>query len=211
MVVGIFGSYNFSILEKPDEAFKKKLNQNPYFPFEETATNLFRLKVRSVKFIFGLVSTFALGLTAIILYATNGIELGETLLYFVIGFLALTSITLYYKEERTLLLDINNSTYEFYRGDRLVYQGHNHNIYIRLKGEKSGSGEMYYNVTLNGFQVDEQMLTSATRSNKEKLRRLGRRLASHLNLNYFDYLDKSRHHVIRHRCPYSSYVSLTNA
>ncbi len=91
--------------------------------------------------------------------------------------------------------------YEYYKGKKLIYTGHIHNIYIRLKGWKTGGDDIIYNLVLDGFMLDEQVLSGSTVIHN-KMARLGRRLAYKLDINFFDFQDKSRGHVVRHRCPY---------
>ena len=86
-------------------------------------------------------------------------------------------------------------------GHQLVYRGHLHNLYLRVKGMASGGGETYYNVILGGYMVEPEALTRRS-SSKKALAKLARKLAYKLDLNYFDSADKSRSHIVRHRCPY---------
>lgn len=105
-----------------------------------------------------------------------------------------------YRLMRTYVIDASRGFYEFYVGDALVYRGRLRNIYVRLKGTGTG-GETYYCLSVNGFQLEELCITGHTTS-VSKLRTLGRRLALHLNINYFDAHDLSAHHVILHRNDY---------
>nr|KAJ3421819.1 hypothetical protein HK105_002181 [Polyrhizophydium stewartii] len=93
----------------------------------------------------------------------------------------------------------NEYQYEFASGDYIHVRGDFSNIYVRLLRETAESSQrsrMYY-LVLNGYEMDRQILCSPTR-NLEELRKLGQRIASNLNINYFDEANISKHHVIRH-------------
>ena len=109
----------------------------------------------------------------------------------------------------SLYLDCQSLFYEVYRGNYLLYRGHFHNIYIKLKclhtikdkraRDKADAG-MYY-LTLNGTHISPIYLSSNTK-NFHELRKYGKRIATNFNLNYVDMDMVSKHHQIRHRCPY---------
>ncbi|GCB84426.1 hypothetical protein scyTo_0025210, partial [Scyliorhinus torazame] len=62
-----------------------------------------------------------------------------------------------------------------------------------------GQGKFYYKLILNGTYIEVISLTGIKFStNREKLEKLGMRLAAKLNLNYFDCVDLTTKHVIRH-------------
>ncbi|XP_043547034.1 transmembrane protein 249-like [Chiloscyllium plagiosum] len=89
--------------------------------------------------------------------------------------------------------------YEFYIYRYLQRKSTLDEIYIRLKDQKTAQGKFYYKLILNGTYIEVLSLTGIKfSSNQEKLEKLGMRLASKLNLNYFDCVDISRKHVIRH-------------
>nr|XP_042717176.1 transmembrane protein 249 [Chrysemys picta bellii] len=61
-------------------------------------------------------------------------------------------------------------------------------------------GKRFYSLIINGHGLE--VLTLASLSDQyEHMEFLGRRIARKLKLNYFDYLDVSTRHVIRHRPP----------
>merc|ERR1712012_232473 len=93
-------------------------------------------------------------------------SMGDDMLYeYVLGPLVMLGYSLGLllrgSQTRTYIIDSNESMYEFYIGDVLVYRGHVHNIYIRLTAVRSGGSENYYTITLNGFMIDEQNLTGS--------------------------------------------------
>ena len=104
---------------------------------------------------------------------------------------------------RTYVIDAANGFYEFYISTALVYRGQLRNVYVRLKGIGTAGGETYYCLIFNGYQMEELTITGYTTS-LMKLRKLGRRLANRLNVNYFDVHDLSAHHVIMHRTDFDA-------
>ncbi|XP_033099046.1 transmembrane protein 249-like [Anneissia japonica] len=204
MVVGIFGSWDVSIFAKPEETFQLKLEKNAVYPFDEIDEDRYEVAFRSPWL--GISAGILTGLTLsmVIFYASTKPD--QYISFFFIAIAVMLYTAYMYKDMRRLTLDIANSRYEFRIKDRLIYRGHVHNIYIRLVGQNSGAGDVYYKVVLNGYHSEELPLTSST-VRKEKLEKLGKKLAARLNLNYFDWLDRSTKHVIRHRCPYESPTS----
>lgn len=74
-----------------------------------------------------------------------------------------------------------------------------HRIYIRLQKrlDKDDAVSHYY-LSFGGVNI-ESVRISREDTSILKLREMGKDIANKLNLNYFDYEDKSAHHVIRHR------------
>ena len=198
-MVGIFGSYDFNLLEKPEDAFKKKLDQNPIHPFKEIEPNVYEFRTKSIGFGLCIMTILVTIATALGMYSNAPVD--ENIFYHIGILIAASANAWATHEERRLILNGDTNQYEFYKGNRLIYKGHYHNIYVRLNGIKSGGGEMFFSMVVGGYMAEEQGLCVHS-TGMVKLRRLGRRLAHRLNLNYFDYQDVSRHHIIRHKCPY---------
>ncbi|XP_041040840.1 transmembrane protein 249-like isoform X2 [Carcharodon carcharias] len=99
---------------------------------------------------------------------------------------------------RTLIIDLNEDAYEFYIHHYLQHKGTLDEIYIRLMTQKSGQGKFYYKLILNGTYIEVLSLTGIKFSTNPELEKLGMRLAAKLNLNYFDCVDLSSKHVIKH-------------
>lgn len=87
---------------------------------------------------------------------------------------------------------------QYYVKDDLVYRGHCHNVYIRLKVLKV-AGEAYYKVVIGGYGIDAFDVTHLSEQ-PDKLFHLGRTIALNTRCNFFDYDDISTRHTIRHRC-----------
>ncbi len=78
-------------------------------------------------------------LTCIIYYSIN--EPDQMLAFGIIALvITLYSVYVYY-DIRKIVIDLNKEEYSFYKSQHLVYRGHIHNVYIRLVGQKSGTGE----------------------------------------------------------------------
>ncbi|XP_072110543.1 cation channel sperm-associated auxiliary subunit TMEM249-like [Mobula birostris] len=99
---------------------------------------------------------------------------------------------------RRLIISLNENEYEFYIRHHLEHKGPLHEIYIRLRSQKTGQGVLYYRLILNGPHIELLNLTGTKLTqNAEKLEKLGLRLATKLNLNYFDCSDVSTRHNIK--------------
>ncbi|XP_054841279.1 cation channel sperm-associated auxiliary subunit TMEM249 isoform X2 [Eublepharis macularius] len=102
--------------------------------------------------------------------------------------------------KRRLIINHNKELYQFYIKGRLWQEGPLYQIYVRLVAQRDSYGKLFYSLIINGYRLE--MLTLASLSSKfEQIDVLGRRIARHLNLNYFDYEDISTRHVIRHKPP----------
>ena len=179
---------------------KRNLDNNPVYPFEEIEPNIYVLTVTTSRYYIAcgvaILTVFISGLVFGIAGEVNEYIIFPAVVVVLFGGQAYIS----YKERR-YVLDSNELMYEYYRGNQLIYRGHYHNVYIRLKGQSSGGGDTYYTVVLDGFNLNEEAI-SANSTKLKKLAKLARKLATRLNVNYFDSPDKSRCHVIRHQCPY---------
>ena len=201
-VTGIFTKWEFDLLEKPETLFKRNLDINPTFPFVPLRPGLYALRVTSARWAIGVIFMAITILITVFAFGTSS-EIDEFMVFPVLVLLCSFFVTLSYAKAKVFVLDAEAKMYEFYRGNRLIYRGHVHNLYIRLKGQNSGGGDTYYQVVLDGYLVDEEPITGST-TRKDRLAKLARRLSARLNINFFDSTDKSRYHVIRHRCPYAT-------
>ncbi|KAJ7991511.1 hypothetical protein DPEC_G00284640 [Dallia pectoralis] len=99
---------------------------------------------------------------------------------------------------RRLVIDHKKKEYCFYIHSYLHQTGPLHHIYIRIIGQKNGQGVLMYKLILNGHNLEKRELSGL--SEKYQLMECqGRRIAKELNLNYFDYQDTSKHHIVVHR------------
>ncbi|XP_029208096.2 uncharacterized protein LOC114971698 isoform X1 [Acropora millepora] len=180
------------ILEKPEVIFKRRLKSNPFHPFNNIGGNKFVLTLSRNPFYIG-VFIFVVCLVTMIAWGV-AYDISQ---YKVIVILtgALSALMAWENRgHRTCVLDGELGQYKCFIGEHSVETGLFHNVYIRLKGQKHGAGEMYYYVVLNGFHITEQKITSYTKNDK-KLRVLAKKLAENLNINYFDVKANSRERI----------------
>ncbi|KAJ7386363.1 hypothetical protein OS493_008484 [Desmophyllum pertusum] len=195
------------ILEKPEVIFNRRLHSNPYYPFEMVGQNKFVLTLSRRRFYIG---TFMAVVSIVILVTWGLAHKASQYMLFLIPVGAVSAIMAWENRgHRECVLEGTRSQYKCVIGDHSVDTGNFHNVYIRLKAQKHGAGEMYYYVVFNGFHVTEQKITSYSK-NEKKLRVLAKRLAENLNLNFFDVKANSKDHVIRHR-PVVEVPSLNNS
>ena len=90
---------------------------------------------------------------------------------------------------------------QYYVNDDLVYQGHCHNVYVRIKVVRV-AGDGYYKVVIGGYGIDAFDVTHLSKR-AEKLFHLGRTIALNTGLNFFDFDDLSARHTIRERCAHA--------
>ncbi|XP_058971785.1 cation channel sperm-associated auxiliary subunit TMEM249-like [Pocillopora verrucosa] len=184
------------ILEKPEAIFNRRLQSNPYHPFNMVERNKFVLALSRKRFYIGTLTAFV----SIVALITWGIafEASQYMVFLILVGGVSAIMAWENRGHRTCVLDGERAQYVCVIGEHSVENGNFHNVYIRLKAQKHGAGEMYYYVVFNGFHLTEQKITSYSKNDK-KLRVLAKRLAENLNLNYFDVKASSRDHVIRHR------------
>jgi len=178
------------------EAFEKRLNVNPYFPFSKRTENVFVYKTRYWRFYTALV--IAALCVGVMLVCIRLNVVFQFYFVFALGILIISLGTAYtYKDLRTYVLDGNSNCYNFYIANKVVTTGDFHNIYIRLR-KRFDSGRTYYYLIFNGFRIDKQVLTG-TCTKADSMRKLGQQLAQNLGINYFDETNVSHHHVVRHK------------
>ena len=176
--------------------------KNVSFPFVEVQPKYFVMQTKPTRIIGALMSILLVLITSTIMYSTSE----DFYEYFVITVILCVwpiPAVLSSYQMRTYVIDQNDGMYEFYIGEKLIYRGHLHNIYIRLTAVNSGGSTWHYTVVINGYMIEEYPVTPYYSSlRREHLARMGRRLAQKLDINFFDCADKSRTHNIRNRCPY---------
>ncbi|XP_065438562.1 cation channel sperm-associated auxiliary subunit TMEM249 [Chrysemys picta bellii] len=120
--------------------------------------------------------------------------------FFVYGILVGFWLFLSSMHKRHLVINHARGCYQIYIKRRLWEEGPLHQIYVRLMAQTDAYGKRFYSLIINGHGLE--VLTLASLSDQyEHMEFLGRRIARKLKLNYFDYLDVSTRHVIRHRPP----------
>ncbi|XP_078286144.1 cation channel sperm-associated auxiliary subunit TMEM249-like [Rhinoraja longicauda] len=188
-----------SIWNSAEDILHKKLKNNPNFPFTIRQPHVYEHNYMNNNLAIGIcLVTASFCTSTIFLFRSipDSTQLSGIFIFiFLLGvWLIITSIG-----RRSLIIDLIENRYEFYIYRYLMHKGPLGEIYIRLKSQKTGQGVYYYRLILNGPHIEVINLTSiGLTMNSEKLEKLGMRLATKLNLNYFDCDDVSPRHVIRH-------------
>ncbi|XP_030845827.1 transmembrane protein 249-like [Strongylocentrotus purpuratus] len=192
-VVGIFGSWDLVIWSRPEDVFREKLEENHIHPFTETGPNRFEYEFRSRWFwiFFFAIVIEIIGVSMWYAMGNPSQFISFAVVFFIISIHRLHA----HKDMIKIIIDLHKGEYYILKKGDLTYRGLLHNIYIRLIGQNSGAGSIFFKIVLNGHNLAPQDLTSST-VRKEKLEKLGRRLANRLGINYFDWTDKSTHHIL---------------
>ncbi|XP_006879477.1 PREDICTED: transmembrane protein 249 [Elephantulus edwardii] len=101
---------------------------------------------------------------------------------------------------RRLVLNHRRGTYHFSIQGRTIYQGPLHLIYVRLALSSDAYGRCFFHLVLCGHKLEPLVLVQLS-ERYEQMEFLGRHIARKLNINYFDYLNTSYRHVVRHWPP----------
>ncbi|CAK8674742.1 unnamed protein product [Clavelina lepadiformis] len=188
------------IWDPAEVKFRRKLKLNSLYPFHEEK-DAFVMEVRNFSLYIGLSIFMIAGIGGPIYWyrlQKFSNELFDTM--FVLLFLWSLRLISYNWQKRRICIEKDGQNYFFYIGNSLQFCGEIHNIYLRLRGQQSSNGHKYYRLVINGFNVEEQEITSMT-TNKQVLEKLAKRLAFRLNINYFDSDDISVGHIVRHTNP----------
>ncbi|CAD5121306.1 unnamed protein product [Dimorphilus gyrociliatus] len=179
------------------------MKKNPIYPFTISEEGIYILTssttwdtVRNFNLLIGLIIFSVL---RVFLKTSNGLD--DYITVSVLYGLYLVMRLIWCIEGRTIIIDHNCRRYEYYKGESLIYRGHLHNVFVRLKGVEAAAGEFYFKVTLGGFLVEEYDITNYS-DKCDQLKVLARQLSKNLDLNFIDYKNVSRQHIIRHLCPY---------
>ena len=93
MTPGIFSNWDVSgLFEKPENIFKKNLQKNPVYPFEEICPNVYVLTVKSARFGIGLLLCTVMAVGTITIFSTvksveDLMEIVVFPLFVIIGFI----------------------------------------------------------------------------------------------------------------------------
>lgn len=202
--INITNIKNSWLLLDPEHYLKKKLKMNPIHPFKKSSVNgiyvftscIFWDTFRNISLLIGLLFFMIIRMSFQI---SKGLDDYITISILCSFFLIIRLI--WCMNGRTLIIDHNCRCYEYYRGEKIIYRGHLHNVFVRLKSTEAAEGEIYFKVILGGYLVDEFDVTNYS-DKSDGLKILAKQLAKNLNINYIDHKDISRHHVVRHLCPY---------
>jgi len=214
--------------KKPEEIVKERLDAHDYYPFGVVSPfGIYRLRYTQDSFWYGLFAACLLiAFFTMLLFWTQQYDEEESKRedfsvdmwlegQFAVAFFCGVSVFLIVwwswakTHIHTLFIDCQTLTYEVYRGRRLKYRGHFHNIYVKLKcvqthkagKTKNKDDRRLYYLVLSGYNVSPIFLSPKAKSFFE-LRKLGKRIATNFNINFIDVEPVSKHHQIRHRCAY---------
>lgn len=218
---------DFRFWKKPEEIVKERLDAHDYYPFGVVSPfGIYRLRYTQDSFWYGLFAACLLIACFIfLLYWTREYEKeddkedflvdmwleGQFFVAFFSGVFVFLIVWWSWAKTHihTLFIDCQTLTYEVFRGGRLKYRGHFHNIYVKLKcvqtqkarKTKNKDDRRLYYLILSGYDVSPIFLSPKAKSYYE-LRKLGKRIATNFNINFIDVEHVSKHHQIRHRCAY---------
>ena len=198
--VPVFGWLkNWLMIEDPVETLTKHRMNNKFWPFtsihKDNGEPVFQYKYYSPKFVVNL-KLFFLSLFFTIIGVFYGMTNNLTVISLSLMVFAFFQM-IRFGSYRKLEIEEDGEKYYFFRGNRLDYEGNVSDIYIRLRREKCTNGINYFYLTINGYNIDEVMITDYSSKYKE-FKRHGKRIAYQLNLNYFDYDEISCEHAVRH-------------
>ncbi|XP_042165769.1 transmembrane protein 249 [Oncorhynchus tshawytscha] len=170
MTIGIFGTWDHQF-NATEQALTDKIKNNPCYPFTIVKDEAYLFLVQDHhKYTGFLVFSMCLSLWLVCSGAFR----------------------------RRLVIDHKKKEYRYYIHTHLRHRGPLHQIYIRMIAQKSGQVLLMYKLMLNGYKIEERELSGFSEK-YELLECQGRRIATKLNLNYFDYQDTSKRHLVIHR------------
>ncbi|XP_067112409.1 cation channel sperm-associated auxiliary subunit TMEM249-like [Osmerus mordax] len=180
MPTGIFSTWDHQFIDN-EQVVTDRIKENPRYPFKEEE-NLFVLE-----YLHGNIWKGSLLLIASIIGTATylNIDLDDHNKYG--GFLVFSlCLSLWLLSSgafrRRLVIDHMNKEYRFYIHEHLRHR----------------QGRRMFKLMLNGYKIEERELSGFSEK-YELLECQGRRIANKLNLNYFDYADISKRHIVVHR------------
>uniref|UniRef100_A0A8C8D551 Transmembrane protein 249 n=1 Tax=Oncorhynchus tshawytscha TaxID=74940 RepID=A0A8C8D551_ONCTS len=188
MTIGIFGTWDHQF-NATEQALTDKIKNNPCYPF-----TIVKDGKRSIADISHFYLTVLLLLSQIILFQFICFQMVLWLDHHkYTGFLVFSmclSLWLVCSGafRRRLVIDHKKKEYRYYIHTHLRHRGPLHQIYIRMIAQKSGEVLVLLLLFCHGFSEKYELLECQ-----------GRRIATKLNLNYFDYQDTSKRHLVIHR------------
>uniref|UniRef100_A0A8C0ITW8 Transmembrane protein 249 n=1 Tax=Chelonoidis abingdonii TaxID=106734 RepID=A0A8C0ITW8_CHEAB len=195
MLRGAFMLWNLCFFDV-ERSLARRLQQNTHYPFQVQQPNG-EEDVSLAPAPSPPCSSLALGLGS----RVRPLQVSQDYFgFFVYGTLVGFWLLLSSMHKRHLVINHVQGCYQIYIKRRLWEEGPLHQIYVRLTAQTDAYGKCFYSLIINGHGLE--VLALASLSDKyEHMEFLGRRIARRLKLNYFDYLDVSTRHVIRHRPP----------
>lgn len=97
----------------------------------------------------------------------------------------------------SIVLNYPRFRYEYYIGEQIMSVGPMVDAFIRLQVLFAGEEDMFYKIVVGATNAPELDITKLS-ENGDLYRKMAKRLAKTLNLNYFDIMDLSHLHECRH-------------
>ncbi|KAG6926930.1 transmembrane protein 249 [Chelydra serpentina] len=198
MLRGAFVLWNLSFFDV-ERSLARRLQQNVHYPFQVQQPNVFVMEYYKDTLWKGALIFLLCVLGGVFYFKSEKVSQDYSG-FFIYGILVGFWLLLSSMHKRHLVINHTRGCYQIYIKRRLWEEGPLHQIYVRLTAQTDAYGKRFYSIIINGYGLE--VLALASLSDKyEHMEFLGRRIARKLKLNYFDYLDESTRHVIRHRPP----------
>ncbi|GAV06535.1 hypothetical protein RvY_16504 [Ramazzottius varieornatus] len=185
----------------PESQLVKFSRVNPAYPFERRTYGVY---VFSKKYTNHLRTAFWLLLACGIYFAiiftgdpANYITRIDTLFFPVIGTFIAFWLIWRFSWSHTIVLNYPKFRYEYYIGEQIMSVGPVVDLYVRMKVLFAGEEDMFYHIAIGAKYIPEIEFTQLS-ANGNLYRRVGKRLAETLHVNYFDIMDLSPLHDCRH-------------
>ncbi|MBN3284372.1 TM249 protein, partial [Polyodon spathula] len=202
MPTGIFSTWDYKVY-KAEQVLHNKMKKNHCYPFTLEKPNVFTMDYHRDDLWKGLLLLLASVIGSGVYLSGHEVSLfvfqdyHEFAAFFVLGLCLGIWITASASFKRRLIIDHHAGFYCFYIHQQLRQQGALNQIYIRMKAKRSGQGHLFYRLIINGYKIEEQQVCGLS-ENYEVLEILGKRMATRLNINYFDHIDISARHLVTH-------------
>ncbi|CAM5107366.1 unnamed protein product [Natator depressus] len=221
MLRGAFVLWNLSFFNV-ERTLARRMQQNAHYPFQVQQPNVFVMEYYKDTLWKGAL-IFLLCVLGGVFYLKSEKVSQDYSGFFIYGILVGLWLLLSSMHKRHLVINHARGCYQIYIKRQLWEEGPLHQIYVRLTAQMDAYGKCFYSLIINGYGLE--VLALASLSDKyecahplslglcpglmpparpvapQHMEFLGRRIARKLKLNYFDYLDVSTRHVIRHRPP----------
>ncbi|KAL0961856.1 hypothetical protein UPYG_G00332550 [Umbra pygmaea] len=200
MPVGIFSTWNHHPFNPTAYGLTNKINNNPSYPFtsqndvfvfEYLHENLWKGSLLLIASIIGSACHMNIALRD----HDNYVGLLVFTMLLSLWFICTGAF------RRRLVVDHNTNEYRFYINRKIRHVGPLNQIYIRMIRQMTGiPGKKVpvYKLVLSGHRIEKRELSGVS-DNYEMIESYGKGIAKEINLNYFDYLDVSKHHHVVHR------------
>ncbi|KAK6491277.1 transmembrane protein 249-like [Huso huso] len=195
MPTGIFSTWDYKVY-KAEQVLHNKMKKNHCYPFTLEKPNVFVMDYLHDDLWKGLLLLLASVIGSGV-YLSGHEDSHEFAAFFVLGLCLGVWFTASASFQRRLIIDHHAGVYRFYILQQLRQQGALNQIYIRTKAKRSGQGHLFYTLIINGYKIEEQQVCGFS-ENYEVLETLGKRMATRLNINYFDHIDISTRHLVTH-------------